>query len=223
MLCFEPEQRRQTMGAENRVIIKVDPSPDTPAGWLAKSKAVDAAASASATTFASLAGLLTQLGTDSGLLDGAQSKVAGGGKLAVKARNVQWRQLQRSLRAFAAGVQGLCDAAPDAAHAQAIAAAAALGTRLAPVRVATDPRGKILGNGAVRLYGRRPAPNRKGAFFEWAMSLDGGKTWTALPLTNTTKTLVQGLTPATAVSFRYRSTFKNVTSDWSQTLVVIVH
>jgi hypothetical protein len=211
------------MDAEHRVIIKVDPRPNTPAGWLAKSGAVSSAANANAAMFTAIAALLTQLGTDSGLLGDAQSKAANGGKQEITARNAAWRVLQKSLRAFANGVQGLCDAAPDAAHAQAIAAAAALDTRTAPGRATSDPRGKALGNGAVRLYGRRPVPRRESSFFEWAMSLDGGKTWTALPTTNTTRTLVQGLTPASSVSFRYRTTSRNVTSDWSQTLAMVVH
>jgi cytosine/adenosine deaminase-related metal-dependent hydrolase len=211
------------MSAENRVIVKVDAKPRTPAGWLAKSKAVYTTANDNAATFASIAALLTQLDTDSTLLDKAQAKAANRGKLEIKARDAQWRVLQTSLRAFVSGVQRLCDAAPDAAHAQAIAAAAALDARLVPVRLTPDPRGKALGNGAVRLYGRLPVPKRGGAFFEWAMSTDGGHTWAPLPGTNTSRTLVLGLTPATIVSFRYRTTFKNVTSDWSQTAAVIVH
>jgi hypothetical protein len=210
------------MSAENRVIIKVEPKPDTAAGWLTKSKAVVSTATVNAATFTSIAALLTQLGTDSELLDQLQSKVPNGGKTATKLRNAQWRVLQKSFRAFVAGAQGLCDAAPDAAHAQAIAAAAGLDTKLPTARTTADFRGKALGNGAVRLYGRRPVARRAGAYYEWCMSLDGGKTWTPLVTTNTTKTLVPGLTVATTVSFRYRSTLKNVTSEWSQTIAVLV-
>jgi hypothetical protein len=211
------------MSAEHRVIVKVDPKPNTPAGWLAKAKAVSTAGNASAATFSSIAALLTQLGTDAQGLDQAQAKAANRGKAETTARNAQWRVLQKSFRAFMAGVQGLCDAAPDVAHAQAIAAAAALDTKLSPVRTTVDLRGKALGNGAVRLYGRRPQPRRAGAFYEWSMSNDGGKTWTPVATTNTAKTLVPGLAVGTTVSFRYRTTLKNVTSDWSQTIGVLVH
>ena len=92
--------------------------------------------------------------------------------------------------------------------------AAALDTRL--------PAGKALGNGAVQLHGRRPVARRAGAFFEWGMSVDGGKTWTAAAATNSAKTQVSGLTAATTVSFRYRTTFKNVVSEWSQAIAVLV-
>jgi hypothetical protein len=66
-------------------------------------------------------------------------------------------------------------------------------------------------------------PRRAGAFYEWSTSSDGGKTWTPIATTNTAKTLVSGLTAGTTVSFRYRTTLKNVTSDWSQTIGVLVH
>jgi hypothetical protein len=211
------------MSAQHRVIVKVDPQPDTAAGWLTKGKDVTSAATASGATFSSITALLTQLGSDTQLLDELQSKAANKGRIETTARNAQWRSLQKSLRAFAGGVQGLCDGAPDAAHAEAIASAAALDTKLPTVHVMTDPRAKVLGNGAVRLYGRRPVPRRGGAFYEWVMSSDGGKTWSPVATTNTAKTLVSGLTPATTVTFRYRTTLKNVTSDWSQMLAVLVH
>jgi hypothetical protein len=211
------------MSVQHRVIVKVDPKPDTPAGWLAKAKAANTAATNAGSTFASIAALLTQLGKDTGLLDVAESAAANKGKTETKARNAQWRVLQKTLRAFVAGVQGLCDAAPDVATATAIAAKAGLDAKLPPVRVTAEIRGKALGNGAVRLIGKRPTPRRGGAFYEWVMSLDGGKTWTAIATTNTVKTVVNGLTAAATVSFRYRTTEKNVTSEWSQTVSVLVH
>jgi hypothetical protein len=211
------------MSAEHRVIIKVDPKPNTPAGWLAKGKAVNSAATANAATFSPIAALLTQLGTDGGLLDGAEAKAANKGRAEIKARNAQWRVLQKSLRAFVAGVQGLCDAAPDADHAKAIAAQAGLDAKVVPVRITPELRGKALGNGAVRLFARRPVPKRNGAFYEWVMSTDGGKTWTPMATTNTVKTQALGLTPGATVSFRYRTTLKNATSEWSQTIAVLVH
>jgi hypothetical protein len=211
------------MSAEHRVILKVDPRPNTAAGWLAKGKSVNTTATGNAALFASIAGLLTQLGVDTELLDAAQSKVANKGRTDTTARNVQWRALQKSLRAFAAGVQGLCDAAVDVAHAQALAAAGGLDPRRSPAHATVDFRAKALGNGQVRLFGRRPAARCWGAFYEWSMSTDGGQTWTAIATTNTAKTQVPGLTAATMVSFRYRSTLKNVTSEWSRVLEVLVH
>jgi hypothetical protein len=211
------------VSAEHRVIVKVDPKPKTPAGWLAKGKAVNSAATAAGATFSPIAALLTQFGDDVILLDKAQTAAANRGKTETAARNAQWRATQKSFRAFVAGVQGLCDAAPDAAHAEAIAAAALLDTKLSSAHTLPALRGKALGNGAVRLYGRRPLAKRAGAFYEWAMSSDGGKTWTPLATTNTARTQAQGLTVGATISFRYRTTLKNVTSDWSQAIGVLVH
>jgi len=56
------------------------------------------------------------------------------------------------------------------------------------------------------------------AGYEHQHSLDGGKTWLPLPqpFTNKTKVTVTGLTPGAMVWFRYRSTVKGATGDWSQ-------
>ncbi len=121
-----------------------------------------------------------------------------------------------------AGVQGLCDGAVDVAAGQAIAAAASLETKLGAARILPALRGKALGNGAVRLYGRRPVARRGGAFFEWAASLDGGRTWVTFATTNTAKAQDSGLAVGTMVAFRYRTTFKNVTSEWGQAVAVLV-
>ena len=51
----------------------------------------------------------------------------------------------------ASAVQGLCDAAQDAAHAAAIAAASGLGVKTKAVRTKAPFAGEALGNGAVRL------------------------------------------------------------------------
>ena len=165
-------------------------------------------------------GLLTTLTNDTGSLDSLQAKTPKGSPDDTAARNAQWGTLRKSYRAFVRGVQGLCDAAPDVAHAQAIATAAGLDYKLAPVRIMPPLRGKAKGNGVVKLFARRPVARRSGAFYEWQMSSDG-KTWVAIATTNNAFTVVQGLTPATTVSFRCRTTFKNVTSAWSQADVIV--
>jgi len=210
------------MNAENRVIVTVNPKTKTALGWLLKSKTVCSVANETenAPTFSSISSLLTQLVTDTQTLDGLQAKTPKGAPDNTAARNAQWRVLQKSFRAFARGVQGLCDAAADANHAKAIVAQAGLDYRIVPVRVTPPLRGKALGNGAVKLFARRPVPRRSGAFFEWQMSSDG-KSWSPIATTNTATTTVQGLTPATTVYFRCRSTYKNVTSSWSEANVIV--
>jgi len=63
----------------------------------------------------------------------------------------------------------------------------------------------------------------RGAFYEWAYSADGGKSWISLPLTNVAKTSVQGLAAGSTYLFRFRSTLKNTTTEWSQTISFFVH
>jgi hypothetical protein len=62
----------------------------------------------------------------------------------------------------------------------------------------------------------------KNKVWEWQMSTDGGTTWTTIAGTNAANFLVENLTPCTLPSFRCRSTAKNTTSAWSQTIVLMV-
>jgi hypothetical protein len=206
----------------DHLTIKINPKPDTAAGWLAKGKAVVEAAGPSS-LFSSIAQLLTQLTSDTAALDKAQAAAANRGKNEIKVRNAALRDLKKSLRGFGRGVQGLCDAAPDLQHAAALAAAASLDAKIMVVPHKPDFRGKALGAGAVQLYVKVPVKHGTRIFFEWQMSTDGGHTWVSLPNTNNANTRVSGLTAATIVQFRHRSTVKNVVSDWSQVISVQVH
>jgi hypothetical protein len=207
----------------DHLIIKINPKPDTAAGWLAKGKAVVEGATASSSLFSSIAQLLTQLASDTATLDKAQAAAANKGKNEMKVRNAAFRDLKKSLRGFGRGVQGLCDGAPDLQHAAALAAAASLDSKIVVVPHKPDFRGKALGAGAVQLYVKVPVKKGTRIFFEWQMSMDGGHTWLSLPNTNNASTRVPSLTPATIVQFRHRSTVKNVASDWSQVISVQVH
>jgi len=206
----------------NMIQVVLKPTPDTPVGWLAKAKSVCSSATSNASTFTAIASVLAQLVTDTAALDTAQAAAANKGKEETSTRNAKFVILKRSLRAMRSAVQGLCDAAPDTAHACDIAAAAALGTRATPTRTKPPVGGKALGNGLVKLFAK--VPGKKGArvYYEWRMSTDGGTTWTSLPGTNVSTTAVQGLTPGQKVLFESRTTLKNVVSAWSQSISVLV-
>ncbi len=62
----------------------------------------------------------------------------------------------------------------------------------------------------------------KGASYEWQYSLDGGKTWIAMGTTTVANTTLLGMTVATTVMFRFRTTVKKTTSDWSPTISFFV-
>jgi hypothetical protein len=56
----------------------------------------------------------------------------------------------------------------------------------------------------------------KRAAYDWQYSIDGGKTWVAVPSTLKAQTTVSGLTAGATVMFRYQSLTKAGEGDWSQ-------
>jgi hypothetical protein len=74
-------------------------------------------------------------------------------------------------------------------------------------------------SGAVKLV-TASAGNR--ASYDWESSIDGGKTWAALPSTLQAKTSVTGLPAGTTAQFRYRAVTKTGVADWSQPVSLLV-
>jgi hypothetical protein len=204
--------------------IKLEVKPRTARGWIAKGKAVVASATRpeSVTLLTSIASLLSQVQTDLGVADGAEAAVANKGKTDYSNRNVKLGSLQKSLRAYVAGLQGLCDTASDMEHALQIAAAAGLAPKDKSVPNKAELSGKAVGNASVHLFAKLPAKKTSRIFHEWLMSKDGGATWIALPGTNDASTLVQGLPVGTTVWFRHRMIVKNTPTDWSQHIEIPV-
>ena len=58
--------------------------------------------------------------------------------------------------------------------------------------------------------------------YEWEYSIDGGKTWVAVPATLQAKTSVTGLTSGTTVQFRYLAVTKTGQGDWSAPVSLLV-
>jgi hypothetical protein len=63
----------------------------------------------------------------------------------------------------------------------------------------------------------------RGTAYEWQYSLDGGQTWIAAGVTSIASTSIFGLALGTAYLFRFRTTRRRATSEWSQTIRFIVH
>ncbi len=84
-------------------------------------------------------------------------------------------------------------------------------------RVFTAAAAKV--SGSIDLSAPRAA---RGAAYEWAYSVDAGKTWTSLPVTVKASTTVSGLKPGNRVFFRYRTITKSGTGDWGDVASVIV-
>jgi hypothetical protein len=74
-------------------------------------------------------------------------------------------------------------------------------------------------SGAVKLTA---AVTDRRASYEWQYSLDGGKTWTAMPTTLQSRTTVSGMTPGATVMFHYRAVTKAGEGNWSQPTSLIV-
>ncbi len=60
------------------------------------------------------------------------------------------------------------------------------------------------------------------ASYEWQYSVDGGKTWVAVPATLQAKTSVTGLTAGATVQFRYLAVTKAGQGDWSAPVSLLV-
>jgi hypothetical protein len=124
-------------------------------------------------------------------------------------------QMLDQLRAY---VQGVADG--DLAEAASIIESAGMRVkkRRGPApRVFTVKQGRA--RGCVLLIAPQAA-NR--ASYEWAYSLDGGKTWIVLPITVEANTQVEGLPLGATVLFRYRTATKDGVSDWSAPISFIV-
>jgi hypothetical protein len=140
--------------------------------------------------------------------DGAAERDA---KLAVCRSDVQL---------FKAFVQSLGDADP------ANAAALIEGAGMTASRWTPRPKQNLAarhGNVPGRVHVAARAAKRR-ASYHWQMGIGlTPGTWTDLPETLVANTTVDGLTPATIVSFRVRILTREGSSDWSAPVTIIVH
>jgi hypothetical protein len=67
------------------------------------------------------------------------------------------------------------------------------------------------------------AAKQKGSAYEWQCSTDGGTTWVTIGTTTVANTSLLGATAGTTYLFRFRTTRKRTTSDWSATVRLAVH
>jgi hypothetical protein len=85
------------------------------------------------------------------------------------------------------------------------------------------PLAAVMGKVPLQAILRAKSPGRGRVAYEWQYSADAGKTWTSLPITTKATSTMEGLTVGVSYQFRFRSTFKNVLSDWSQVVTLFVH
>jgi hypothetical protein len=147
--------------------------------------------------------------------NGAQSRIKG----AVVARNEKRTALVGVLQQLRAHIQAIADADPT--NAASIIESTGVAVRKTPTRHArafTVKAGPVSGVAKVvaQVAARRAA-------YDWHYSIDGGKTWIAVPSTLQAKTTVAGLAPGSTVLFRYRAVTKAGEADWSQPVSLMVH
>ena len=139
-------------------------------------------------------------------------------KGAVTTRNDKRAALVNLMQELRTYVQKTADA--DAENSANIILSAGYAVRKTPTRAARAFNAKAGAvSGAVKLV--TPSAGHR-SFYEWAYSTDGGKTWITVPATLQAKTMITGLTPATAVEFRVRSCTKAGEGDWSQPVTLLI-
>jgi hypothetical protein len=171
------------------------------------------------TYFTSLAAAVTSLSSDLDALETAEATAKRGGEGTADARDLKLQTVHNDLSALAAGVAQIANQTP--AQASAIIASSGFAQRkparrnkpiLAASMSKTTPNEVILRAKAIR-----------GAYYLWQMSMDGGKTWASVGGSTEANYSIPNLTPGQTYSFRFQTTKKNVVSDWSQSISLMVH
>jgi hypothetical protein len=144
----------------------------------------------------------------------AQTRATG----TVAARNAARVVFIGALHALKARVQQVSDANPE--QAEAIITSARLAVKKTAARQKQSFVAKYgATSGTIHVIAKAAGPR---ASYEWQYSLDGGKTWIAVPNTLQANTTITGLPVATTVEFRYRPTTKTGPGDWSQPTSILV-
>ena len=139
-------------------------------------------------------------------------------------RNAVWAAML-NLQSY---VQGLADSMSVDDANTIIEAAGMLPAKAAARRKETLTATLTAAQGVVQLAANRTAlvgtaDAHKRVTFNWEMSVDGGKTWQALPSGAYASTSASGLTLMTTYAFRVSVTVGNTPGAWSQAVSILVH
>jgi len=148
----------------------------------------------------------------------AENATSGRPPGAVKARNGKQRDLIRLLYHLADYVKQIAEQSPD--NYAAIIASASMYTverKVAPKADFAAFQGAV--SGEARLVARAGGGGR--ATHYWQFSLDQ-KSWQSVADTDKANTVIAGLTPGQTYYFRHASMRKNLRTDWSQVVSLIV-
>jgi hypothetical protein len=152
-------------------------------------------------------------------LETAEKEALARTKGAVAARDEKKAVLLGLLKQLRAYIQGIADANPTSGP--AIIESAGIAVRRTTVRrprVFAATPGPL--SGVAKLVVGSAGPRSS---YEWAYSVDGGKTWIEAPATFQARTQIPGLTPGVTVQFRYRTvTARAGQGDWSQPVQLLI-
>jgi len=185
---------------------------------ITETRGIVTAVTNNATTFPTPDPSLATLSTALTALETAESSVRARTRGAVASRNEKHTAMTTLLEQLKAYVQKTADADSDTA--EQVIQSAGLAVRkpiLRQKQTFTARTGAVSGTIALTTV----AAARR-ASYEWQSSLDGGKTWTTLPITLQAKTTVAGLTPGATVMFRSRAVTRTGEGDWTQPTSIIV-
>jgi hypothetical protein len=192
---------------------------------ITRANAVQAAVAANAPEFPAVDptpdAFLVQIQT----LEAAQQRTTAKVPGASADRNAAADVVITSLETIRTYVQGLCDRAPEKAP-QLVAAAALKVVVSTPGHKPVIAAKLGVASGSVLLRANKQALVGKTSAmctFNWEYSLDGQKTWVAVPGTPVPATTLTGLPPLATVSFRVSVTMKKATGAYCQPVSIIVH
>jgi hypothetical protein len=167
--------------------------------------------------FASLAALLVTTTADLAALQEAEALVLTRAKGAVEARDDKKKVILDDLALIKSGVQVVVNKNPGQAAAIIASAGLFQAAERAPHKPNLAARTTVTpGEVLVR------AKAVKDAAYEWQRSGDAGRTWDGMGITTVADTSATGLTVGASYLFRFRTTVKKATSDWSPSLPFIV-
>lgn len=168
--------------------------------------------------FVSLVALLAQTTTDLAALQAAEALALTRAKGAAAARDVKRKVVVDDLILLKNGVQTVVNQNPG--QGAAIVESAGMSQKRVTLPSKPNLAAKMARVSPGEVLVRAKAV--KGASYEWQYSLDGGKTWIAMGTTTVANTSLLGMTVGTTCLFRFRTTVKKTTSDWSPTFSFFV-
>ena len=170
--------------------------------------------------FASLAALVTTTSADLDALYAAQATALTRAKGTAATRDLKKKAVVDDLNGLKAGVQLVMNQNPQ--QAAAIAESAGMWEKKPGARWKAALAARMgVAPGEVLVRAKK-VPGR-GIAYEWQCSSDGGKTWIGMGTTTVADTSALGLTVGTTYQFRFRTTLKKKTGDWSDSISFVVH